>query len=427
MTEPDPAKHSSQPHLADLARSDVGGASVSHEHGEGAAAPVRRVVLPGRPVQVDLPWEQATEKAADSRDAGSGEHPARIATDGAEESEAHQAEDVPERVRWTQDPVVRSTAEVLTWGALLAAVVGMVVFFRPLLSNAGDLRKQQVRVDIQWPALAGRVDAAPASPGEEPQTWVNAETRQILEALVLRSVSADPTDREAPTRARAALLRTGWFTPSLRVERDTSGVVRVFGESGAASLWRVPVAAVRYMGKDHLVGAEGERLPLAYEPGGSKFGVVVGVSTKEPEWGQVWPGGEVQAAIALMQAVQANPNFVAGTAGAKQFAAVDVSEFAKLKRLTIITDRGHRVLWGGPVDQLNPGEVKPAIKIERLATLLRNYGRIDAGHEMIDVRLEGGTFVVDREAEAAAGESPPRDRAGTKKPKTRQRAAVDRQ
>lgn len=404
-----------------------------------APAQERQVVLPHRPVQVDLPWEEAAGELG--------------ATEGVSPSDGAETEAPPKARRdywgWLQDPVVKSTTEVFIWGAVLAAAVGLVVFFRPMMTSAGEIRSQAIRVAIEWPPLAGETSAQANQVGGVgrngsaggPRTWVNQETRELLESLVQRSMSASPTDPEAPRRVRAALIRTGWFTEALRVERTADGLVRVFGAAperngalGAAPpmpLWRVPVAAVRYAGKDHLVAGGGERLPLAYAPGESGMNVIVGVSHEQPDWGEAWLGGEVQAAIELYRMLQLSANFQPGAPGLRQIGAVDVSEYDKSKRLTIVTERGNRVLWGGPVGQLNPGEVRDRTKLDRLAGLLRDHGRIDAGHELVDLRIEGNVFVQDRTASTARPAEPEPPTKGKKgqgsgRSGSRQRAAADR-
>jgi hypothetical protein len=235
------------------------------------------------------------------------------------------------------------------------------------------------------------------------RTWVNQETRETLETLVLRTMSESPIDGEALERTRAALIRTGWFTDALRVERMRDGLVHVGGGAGA-SLWRVPVAAVRYGGKDHLVASGGELLPLSYEPDASGMKLIVGVRTAPPTWGQAWLGGEVQAGLKLLGYVLAQPSFRSGSSAWKQLAAVDVSSFTPGKQLAILSERGNKVVWGGPLDEMNPGQVRDGVKLERLVMLARDYGRIDAGQAVVDLRIEGNIYVVDQTAPASKPE-----------------------
>ena len=404
---------------------DASDITQSTDPGVARAAEGRRVVLPGRPVQVTIaPQTEEQPLGMDvhpSQPAQNPQDPPLAETAEAEAAATEAAGDqTPEtterrsRWEWTQDPVVRQTSTILTIGALIAAVVAMVVGFKPMSVRAGELRAKPVRVQIEWPPLAGQTTAAAPEPGGTPRTWVNQETRETLEALVLKTMSESPVDGEALTRTRQALLRTGWFTDALRVERSQNGLVRVGPSDGTSvlGLWRFPVAAVRQAGKDHLVASGGELLPLSYEPDASGMKLIVGVRTPAPAWGEAWLGGEVQAGLKLLGYVQSHPSFRAGTSGSKQLAAIDVSEFTPGKQLSIITERGTKVIWGGPLDTMNAGQVKDSVKLERLAMLVRDYGRMDAGQAMVDIRIEGNIYIVDQTPKA-----PPPDPA--KKPSKR--------
>lgn len=373
------------------------------DQSQGVAAPaVRRSLLPERPVEVTI-----SEARSDSTAESNVDHsPEAAAVDPTSEStiSPDMPDDQPPKSRWawTQDPVVRQTTSILTVGGLIAAIVAIVVSFAPMSVRAGEIRALPLRVQIEWPPLAGEVTAAPDKSGT-PKTWVNQETRETLETLVHRTMSESPVDGEALARTRQALIRTGWFTDALRVERSADGLVRVGPALGTSTsaLWRFPVAAIRCAGKDHLVASGGELLPLSYTPDASGMKLIVGVRATPPAWGETWVGGDVQAALKLLSVLQASPLFRPGTSGYRQLAAIDVSQFTPDKQLTIITERGTKVIWGGPLETMNPGQVRDSVKLERLAALLRDYGRLDAGQALIDIRVEGNIYVVDQNARPA--------------------------
>ncbi len=268
----------------------------------------------------------------------------------------------------------------------------LVVAYPMLQARAGQLQAAAPSVQFSWPPLAGLASAEPAVPGGEPRTWVNAEIRSDLERLVLKRLSSDPFDHDGLNAAREDLLRTGWITSDLTLIRQDDGVVRVSGT------WRVPVAAVRFNDRDHLVTRSAELLPLSYAQGSSGFKVILGVPSPPPEPGKVWLGGEVQAGLKLLA-------HLAAVQGVHQIASVDTTEFATTRSLTIVTDLGNRILWGGPVDAFSPGQAPTTTKLARLSRLFREHGRVDAGRAVLDVRLADGVYVHDTAGVLARAES----------------------
>jgi len=123
----------------------------------------------------------------------------------------------------------------------------------------------------------------------------------------------------------------------------------------------------------------------------------------------------VQAGLALLDLLRSLP-------GAEQIAGVDVGDYAHGRMLTLVTQAGNRILWGGPVDEFNPGQATPAVKLARLAEVYREFGRIDAGRAVLDVRLVDGVYIHDTagvmaRAQQAAAEAT----RSSKKPKSQGR------
>lgn len=291
-------------------------------------------------------------------------------------STSEPSEDVAPK-RWVG--VVSTITSVL----LLLTLLATIVVAHPILKGrAADLGSAEPRVSFYWPPLAGLNSSDPLTPGGEPRTWINAEIRGDLERLVLKRLTKDPFDRAGLIAAREELIRTGWLKDDLVLVRDEDGLVRIGGT------WRVPVAAVRFNDRDHLVTSVGELLPLSYGRDTSGFKVILGVATPPPEPGKVWIGGEVQAALKLLA-------HLAAVQGVHQIAAIDTTEFSASRSLSIITDRGNRILWGGPVDAFNPGQAPATTKLARLSRIYREHGRVDASRSMLDVRLADGVYVHD--------------------------------
>lgn len=277
---------------------------------------------------------------------------------------------------------------------LLLTLLTTIVVAHPILKGrASALASAEPRVSFYWPPLAGLSSSAPATPGAEPRTWINAEIRSDLERLVLKHLTNDPFDHAGLTAAREDLLRTGWLQDDLVLVRDEDGVVRIGGT------WRVPVAAVRFNDRDHLVTSVGELLPLSYARDTSGFKVILGVATPPPEPGNTWIGGEVQAGLLLLA-------HLAAVKGVHQISAIDTTEFSASRSLSIITDLGNRILWGGPVDAFSPGQAPATTKLARLSRIFREHGRVDAARAVLDVRLADGVYVHDTSGVLARAEEP---------------------
>jgi hypothetical protein len=127
------------------------------------------------------------------------------------------------------------------------------------------------------------------------------------------------------------------------------------------------------------------------------------VRAPEPSLGDKWSGGEVQAGLKLLTFLRPMP-------GVEQIAAVDVSEFATGKRLSITTTTGGSILWGGPPEEFIPGQAQAAIKRQRLAAVYQQFGQLDAGRPQIDVRSEDGVYTTD--TTIAADGTKPGDKPG---------------
>lgn len=267
-------------------------------------------------------------------------------------------------------------------GLLVAAVGGLIVAERPLEAKVVAIRAVTPRVKFDWPALRGEVSSEPKAPGGEPRTWVNGEIRSGLESLVLGRLTTDPFDGASLRSAREGLLETGWFKPDLTLSRDAEGTVRVRGT------WRAPAAAVRYDGRDLLVSGAGELLPVRYAPDASGYKAIVGVFHEPPKPGEAWLGGDVKAALRLLELLAQLPGY-------EQVAGIDVTDFAGKRTLVIVTQSAGRITWGGPVDEFNPGQAEAATKLARLVQLHRETGRLDAGRPAIDVRFADNVYVQD--------------------------------
>jgi hypothetical protein len=279
-----------------------------------------------------------------------------------------------------------TATQVATVAATVVLVLGLFAGLalgrsglQSLAAEAHHAESPGVKVAFDWPTLPA--EAAAALPAGAVNTWLPAETREVLERLTLAELTDDPFDGASLARAHAALAATGWFASGLTLGRESGGVVHVHAR------WRMPYAVVRARNTDRLVTYTGEALDKLYEPGKSGLVAVVNPSRDNaPSPGDAWPGGDVQPALALVEFLREN----LPAAAYAQIEAVDAADFLRQgkRQLVIMVKGGGRVTWGGPVDQPLPGEEASAVKVKHLATLHQRTGRIDAGRPNIDVRYK---------------------------------------
>ncbi|MGD9690897.1 MAG: hypothetical protein AB7K52_14855 [Phycisphaerales bacterium] len=285
---------------------------------------------------------------------------------------------------------------------LAAGVLGGLVWgYGWLQGRVGDAGRVEPRVVISWPALRGeaaeRGAGADAEDGGEPETWMSEAYRAPVVALVRSALSDDPYDRGALERAADALRSTGWVRQVRSITREPGGVVRV------RATWRVPAAVVRHADSDYLVSTEGELLPPIFRAGSTGFRAIVNVSQGPPaQPGTSWPGGDVQAGLALLGQLQRHGLVYAQVVG------IDVGQYATRRRLAAVTDRGSRVVWGIPPGESRVGEPSTASKMTQLDRLVRGaaFGyRIDANQPLVDLSNPAGVLIDASARPPEGGES----------------------
>jgi hypothetical protein len=276
---------------------------------------------------------------------------------------------------------VGRAASVTTVLLLLAAAGGLVVGYRAMESRVGQVKSGPVRVEFNWPPLAGQ----PATlPDGKPNTWLSEPFRRQLVMLAQTVLSENPFDRSSLERCHLALMDSGWFRQIKLIHRSNDGVVRVEGD------WRAPAAVVRFEDVDYLVSADGERLPVEYKPDASRMRVVTNPYKGPPErFGEKWIGGDVQAALKLLAHLQ--------TTGAyAQVTGVDAGQYVASKKLVILTDQGNRVVWGAAPGEFAASEPATEVKMKWLTLLATSpdFGRrIDAGKPVIDLTNPRGIMI----------------------------------
>lgn len=304
------------------------------------------------------------------------------------------------RVSWVPD-WERITQAGTTAGTIVimgGLIVGLTLGRGPLQSRAAEIRGKHgaaLKVVFAWPLLKGGT-SRDDRPGQA-ATWLDPMTRLQLENLALSIISPDPYDAPSLDKAQAALMRTGWFAKPCVVRRGSDAVVHIEGT------WRTPYAVVRGAGGDRWVTYKGEAMDKVFPEGKSGLCAIVGIKSNAPtRVGETWAGGDVQAALSLLQYIRSSPGF-------DQVTGIDAGEYLtkNKKQLAILTKYNSRIVWGGPVDGPLPGEWTSAAKLKQLGESVAKTGRIDSGKNAIDIRGLGGL--------SFSGDAPPSP-APTKQP-----------
>lgn len=233
------------------------------------------------------------------------------------------------------------------------------------------LASEPVRVEVDWPVQAG-----------SDQIWLDEGLRDQITARVEAQLAGRRLDANAMSQLGQTLATSGWFDGPPTLDRTSDRVVRVRGE------WRLPACALRSGVRDYALDWKGRPFPVDYPVGGSGLRVILGAASAVP-LGPVgdldvmnpWPGEDVLAALELLSPLLHE-------AFAPQIAGVDVSAYFAQGRLSIVTDRGSRVVWGGRYGEFIPGEASSEVKLARLRSLAANpqfEKRIDMGQNLIEI------------------------------------------
>ena len=278
-------------------------------------------------------------------------------------------------------PAVLTTARIVASLLMLALIAAGAVLGLPRLRADASYR---IRHDDGIAILF-------SFPTDEPggQTWFKDEFATQLHRIAAEQISEHPDvlSREQLDAVRDALAHTGWFEGGAVVTR-ARGAIHISGQ------WRVPAAVVSHDGREYLIAWGGHLLPKSYAEGEAYardgVRVISGVAFGPPadeqhrlRYGRRWPGKDLRAALELLALLQDRAYFdqVAGIALSQRAAP------AEGLTLTITTPEGTRVVWGGPPNEsgVHRGEVSRDRKLSNLDALVRRFGRIDAGRELVEV------------------------------------------
>lgn len=273
-----------------------------------------------------------------------------------------------ERVAAIELSHLRRAGIVLVWIAGGVGLVALWTWSVPRLSAYAAERGTVDRVEI-------RFDQAPA--------WVRGDLLELLEMNAVVQLSGDPMQQSELIDIRTALLNTGWFEEVDQVRREQPNVIVVEGT------FVRPYAVVRCGNRDHLIDPTGRLLPRSYHAGRAheRLIVIAGVRFDTPQRpGLRWPGTDVTAALRLIDMMQRRAWF-------RQVDQLDMSQFMRDDSISLITDRGCRIIWGSAPGEERALETLADMKLRYLDEHYELSQHIDRGHVgTLDLTRREGVF-----------------------------------
>ena len=282
------------------------------------------------------------------------------------------------------------------WLVGVGTVVGIGWGAGVVHRRAQTMRAQApITVHIQWPTLDGGAPAhnpaqnqqrSAAQAGQpvshEPTTWIAPAFQEQIAARIRTALAGQVLDARVLARLGETLAASGWFDGKPHIERTADDQVTIAGT------WRRPACVLRSGEKDFVIDWQGRPLPIEYQARTSGLPALLGVAS-EPlttDSGAVrvdvpWPGEDVRVGLGLLGPLLSEPF-------AGQVAAVDVHRYFTEGQISIFTDRGNEIVWGGRYGEYIPGEASSDEKLARLRRMYNNtqFGRrIDMGQKRIEI------------------------------------------
>lgn len=217
---------------------------------------------------------------------------------------------------------------------------------------------------------------------EEGESWMPRYEQDTLDARARAAVRGTSALTVTPLEEVGRMLgASGWAEGSPDVRWTPEGGVK------ATLRWRVPTAAVRFGGREYLIDRQGYLLPLHYPIAQSNQFSFTNASEPKPQRaGEQWGGKDLGDGLALLELLREQDLL-------EQVEGIDLGQGRESGTLSIRTDRGAKIVWGGGPGDVRPGEQPTSIKTERLKALFLKTGRIDANVELVDIRGSDITLI----------------------------------
>ena len=207
--------------------------------------------------------------------------------------------------------------------------------------------------------------------------WMSEGIREQVRDSAAAPIEPDPLDGRSLKAAAEALRKDAWVRDVKQIARRSNGQILVY------ATYRRPVAVIEARDGYHLVDAQGVCLPGVYgahEIDGLGLVTVMGVNTPPPaQAGNVWPGDEVQAGLALLQ-------LLAKESYMDKIRSLDVSQRDERGRIRLVlhTEEG-TVRWGLPPGEEHAIEPSAQTKLGWLRQLAQSDASLSTGGEIIDI------------------------------------------
>lgn len=270
----------------------------------------------------------------------------------------------------------RSRRRRLVRGGCLSALA--VVF---VLAVTTAMARLDAHVEGQ---LRQRIDRATVTFVDLPQTLTELAIGDLQDS-VSDLLGGDWIDDRVCRVMATRLASVAWVDKVGFVRRTGNGRFEI------SARYRLPVAMVQHEGGFLLIDRVGRRLPggYNYDPA---WKLIQGVDRRAPEPGERWGSDDVQAALAILAALEEEPFGDEITAVLVENVGGRVDP--RRSHVQLATDRvGGRILWGSA-----PGlELEENTMEQKFAILRENHrrtGRADAHHPVIDISTFPDRFTI---------------------------------
>jgi cell division septal protein FtsQ len=230
--------------------------------------------------------------------------------------------------------------------------------------------------------------------------WMSETHAQQIALSVKPQQITSALDHQLLAKIAAQLGANPWV-------KEVKRVRRAFGQSAGDTIeiecdFRTPMALVATRAEYILVDSEGVRLPASFpvsQPPRMMFAadglvnirIIEGVAALPPaKDGLKWMGDDLKAGLDMVK-------FLYGRPMADEIHVVNISNFRGRKKpheaqLVLVTKYQTEIRWGEPLFVTFAAELSKEEKLERLARVREQYGRIDAGRPWIDIRMDKITY-----------------------------------
>ena len=137
-------------------------------------------------------------------------------------------------------------------------------------------------------------------------TWMSQGLKQHIRFVVASKAGDHPLDSAGLERAAEVLAKDAWVKEVRQIRRTPEGYVRVWAE------YRQPIALVEKPDGCRPIDSQGTRLPGLYPMSEAitlGLPILKGVPTNAVSDGDIWPGSELHAAIALASTLYREPYY----------------------------------------------------------------------------------------------------------------------